>query len=151
MTDDAPSLVHGSAYFAPEEFQPDERCKCFAAEHGINLDLELAAFLANGFSRPKRWQQAFFHWLASRRVWNETQRAQDAARAPRGGQRTQGVVWQPNDRHKSFCAHHGLDLASAAQDYIRTGEPAERCTKDADTVFGRRLAKLVANRTKDQA
>lgn len=86
--------------------------------------------------------------LGKWKTWGETDRgkAQQAALAPRSGPRASGPPWQPNERHRAFAAKHGISpgaLADAATSYVRTGEPTERCTKDADEVFGKRLARLV--------
>ncbi len=140
MTDD-PSAF-GSAFFAPEDFVPDDRCKGFAAEHGINLELELAAFLANGFSRPKKWQQAFFHWLCSRRVWNEGARARERVREANRVPRAPVSTWEPNAKHRAFCEQHGLDVGKLAAKYLRSGKADAMCKSDTDRDFGVRLTKV---------
>ncbi len=86
------------------------------------------------------------------KTWRETDQAakansRAAAGAPRrfaGG----GGGWEPNDAHKRFAEHYGLDLPAMVDAYRRSGEPEQRGGgKDADDAFTKRLVKAKRDRS----
>lgn len=76
-------------------------------------------------------------------TWGASERL-EASRALTGGRRptATGPTWEPNAKHKAFCAAKRLPFAELVARYKRSGGADKRSVEDTHKDFGARLMKV---------
>lgn len=143
-------VMHGSQthHYAPEDFEPNAKCKTLAAEFKIDLDEALSKFRAHGFSGPKRWHDEFYAWLLKRKKWNETERARAGARSsPQDDLGTRGHErFEPDTDSRKMAESHEVDWQALAAQCRRSSKFMRLSTPEQQHAFRKRVETLAEHR-----
>lgn len=138
--------------FVPADWKPNDghRGRC------LELCLPLAeleqAYRDHEFNRDYAdWDRRFSKWITDERNKRDTERAKLARMGQRGAQAPTPVDWKPKDAHERYCKKFGLELATAAADFVAKGQLERYPAKELDEVFGRWLANLARAKRKESA